>query len=188
MNSNISDFKTMQSLRHAVIYLLLALSLLTSIDMRAADYNSIETNGSVEVKYKSFGTYFIDDVEYRSTEIKFTAVSHDLVVFFPLSMQLSGEVVTHLYDISPLNFIYEDVDLSAKNMQRMPELNFYMFTYIEKDSTFTANVLYAARYSEEELLSKFTIRKGSPAMKNLETYKCAYPHNSIVLSYPSIAE
>ena len=53
-----------------------------------------------KITYESFGTYYIDDKEYRSTEVTFISHEKGLVLIFPEPIVLSGKFYTKVSDIN----------------------------------------------------------------------------------------
>jgi len=133
------------------------------------------------ITYESFGTYYIDGKEYRSTEVTFTSLNEDRMLIFPEPIELSGKFYTKVSDFNIVSYFYEQ--LPVPDDAELPDFGNSMFKYMDAGIPFTAYVLYPAKYSESDMISKFMIVKAIPGIKETPYIRFAYPDEHIVLKY-----
>lgn len=135
----------------------------------------------IKITYESFGTYYIDGKEYRSTEVTFTACDEDRMLIFPEPVELSGKFYTKVSDFNIVSYFYEQ--LPVPDDAELPGFGNGMFKYMDAGVSFTAYVLYPAKYSESEMISKFRFTRALPGIKETPYIRFAYPGERIVLKY-----
>lgn len=135
----------------------------------------------IEITYESFGTYYIDGKEYRSTEVTFTSRDEDRLLIFPEPVELSGKFYTKVSDFNIVSYFYEQLPVPVD--AELPGFGNGMFKYMDAGVSFTAYVLYPAKYSESEMISKFRFTRAIPGIKETPYMRFAYPGERIILRY-----
>lgn len=135
-----------------------------------------------KITYESFGTYYIDEKEYRSTEVTFISHDKDRMLIFPEPIVLSGKFYTKVPTLN-IGWLFYELEDPVPEDAKLPGFGCGMFKYLDAEVPFTAYVLYPVKFSEAEMISKFRFAPASQDMKESPYFVYAYQGNSIVLKY-----